>query len=232
MQPDKATQKRRRLIIVSIILVVAVLIGASVLNRLSAFNITVQAPEGSRIFVALSPEGEMKEIGKNTVSYLTKQKEPIHFRIVRNNEESMISLEPQKFDSQTVEVSFENTVSAQKFLEGPLINPLVERDTLYGLSATTRTLSSFGLSGFKPVRQSFVGLPFMKEVAWRDSRNFVYEKFAGGVGAFINDVDRGTSWFGGGTDPGKLYGLSQYYNKPLAIIGSAGIYTSSDLGRT
>jgi len=223
---------------VVIALLVALLLGGSIaviIDRLNTFAVLVSTDPSADIYAAVEPEGEFENIGQGSASFSTKQQTPIYFKVVKGEQESLLAVSAKALDGQTVEIALLEPLSAQKFLEGPIVDPMIEKDLIYGISANTNSIFNVGISEFKPPKLSYVGLPFLKEIVWQDSNNFVYERYSGGVGAFINGDIIGSAHFGSGTNSdsaGRFYALAKHGEQPLALLGDDGIYTSSNLGKT
>jgi hypothetical protein len=110
---------------------------------------------------------------------------------------------------------------------------LVEKDVLYGINRNTHSLSSVNLGDFVLPKVGYINLPFIDKIVWRDSNNFAYQVYGGGLGLYINGrvVDSlPDSMELSGVSLSSFNDLTRYPGKPVIYLGSGGLYSAKNIG--
>lgn len=234
---------RRRIIKVSLLIVIPVLLLVLLFNAPSI--ITISSDEGAAIAIADSKDGSFKKIGTTkTTHFFFKKPANIYISADLQGKQSITSAQFKRFTRQSVDLRLANTVSAKKISSVAVVNAIFDNNKGQGIVYGQNTLINFNadMSPSDP-NPEFLGLPYIKKIVWYDFNTFVYQT-AEGMGQFISGNNKGMDNVGSSTvgdvsidttdttpQGGPLIiDIARVTNKPLVLLSSTNIFTSTNLG--
>ena len=171
-----------------IIVIVSILICAGLfwlyLNFTSA-TIVINSPQDSDIYIKQS-SNEFKKIGNTKATYQTQDTNTVIVEARKDSQVSQKSVSPEKNKTINVDLQFKELVKAEYFAPGPLTYPFIQNGFIYGINPQTNNIAAFPISPSTATAPPLPLLPFLKQIIWQTSREFIYVTLGRGTGFVSN----------------------------------------------
>lgn len=175
------TLNYRKVLILSLLglLVVALIIWCGL--WLLTSKIVISTDPAATIFVRQA-ESDFEEIGKGLGTYKTRSKSPVFVESRLNEKSTQKSIEPVRRKETHVSLELKETAAADYFADGPIIYPHIDGKFMYGINPNTNSLTVKPLRNVKARAPRVPLLPFLKQIIWFDTKNFLYITLGRGAG--------------------------------------------------
>lgn len=210
---------RRYLIIGSIaaftilgIVIIAILIS----QKLSTATIMVSAPSGSKVY-AKQDNSDFKEIGTTTAKFTTQRSNIVIIEARLNGQVAQKPVQPQKNKTISVELQFQKIAEAKYFAPGPLTDLHIEGGFVYGVNPQTNNIAAFPITPSTSLAPTLPILPYLKDIIWQNSSNFLFVSLRDGSGQVVNNKREADTYYpyrsatGNNKDGILLIGTKDYF---------------------
>lgn len=202
--------------------------------------VTIKSSQDSIIYVSEEKGGNFTQIGENgSATYVTRSAGDYFFKAESGNDTTVGGLRIKTGSEYSMELPIGETVSAEKVFESSIKDPYIKGSAIQGVEPASSSMVNFNLAKEEFPRVEFIGLPYIRNIAWLDKDNFAYSSFREGVGLFLDGKDtkkdRIASRIISNDLPTPEYNFffsnaTKYKNKPLILLGADGVYKSADMG--
>ncbi len=225
-----------RILLIGLVLLLAWYIYNFIANRTV---ITISSESDAVIFIADEPSGDFAEIGVGEVTYITRQSKDYYFKAAAGEKESILGYAIEKGNRYDFTIPLQDVVDAELAYESVVTDAYITNQSVQGIEPGTSSIINFGIQEVVPPKLEFIGIPFLRSIAWEDSDSFAYSSFRDGVGLFIDGRNTNQSRLGESINtndlaspPDNLFfsNVARHKGNPLLLLGSDGIYKSSDMG--
>jgi len=175
---------KRIIIIVVVSILVCIGLFWLYLNFTSA-TIVINSPQDSDIYVKQSGN-EFKKIGNTKATYQTQDTNTVVIEARKDSQVSQKSISPEKSKTINVDLQFKELVKAEYFAPGPLTYPYIQNGFIYGINPQTNNIAAFPISPSTATPPQLPLLPFLKQIIWKTSTDFIYVTLGRGTG-FVNN---------------------------------------------
>jgi len=204
-------------LLTSIVIIVLLVVGW---QRYTTTTINITAPQDAKIFIKQA-SNSFSEIGTTTATYKTRDAGVI---IVEARDDGRVvqrSVTPAHNKTKTINLEFQPLVSAQIFSQGSLTNLFIQNGFTYGINSHTNNIAAFPILpsiGLSPILPST--LPFLKQVIWKNPKNFTAITLGRGSIVVKDNVIEDNENY-----PFSMVGVGQ---KNAVLLGKDGFYFSTD----
>ncbi len=198
-------------------LLVGLLIGAMifVITWLNTATVTITTQDQAKIFVKQG-DTDFREIGAEKAVFRTRSRDTVFLEARKGEATTQKAVQPKKTKNIEVALTLKDTVTIERISPGPFKSPLVEGSYAYGINPNSRSLSVQAFDGSKNLPLLPV-LPFLKQVVWHDSKNFIFIAQGRGAGVVTNGMPQ--------INQGILYtAVARVNGSTLALISRQGLH--------
>lgn len=207
--------------------------------------VTIKTENSANISMTDGKDGEFKKIGTTkTTRFFFKKPTVFYVSAETDGKQTIQSFKPKRFTFKTIELELKDTVPAQKISDGAVVDAFFDsnqgRGIAYGQNIVVDFKTDSESSNNNP---EIAGLPYVKKIVWQDINNFVYLS-SPTIGQFSGGVDKGDSEVASVTSGDvainsdtitesgapRITDISMTAGKPLVLLSSTNIFTSSNLG--
>lgn len=210
----------KKIIIPSVIVLILVSIGIWLFTLFTTSTINISSPQGSDIFIKQNTSDFVK-IGNTNTTYKTRDKSVVIVEARSENQVTQKPITPQPNKTIDITLEFQPLVEAKEFSQGPLTNILIEGGAIYGINPQTNSLAVFTVPPNTKPPTILSTLPNLKQVLWKDSKNYNYVTIGRGTGIVRDGVSRDREF-------NTISGVATYNNKDFILYDNTGFYYSKD----
>lgn len=211
---------RVKLFIIFLILVGGLVAVIALHSWYFSSTILISGPPSAQVFVKQGGQS-FKEIGKGTASYKTKSEDTVFIEVRSGESTTQKSQKPVRRKTESVRLALKDTVEATRIGPGPMTHFHTENGFVYGINPNTNSLDVKSMSGSRSV-PTLPLLPFLKQVFWVNSSNFIYVSSSKGTGVISSDAARNVANL-------PYYAASKSSTGKIALLGSNGLYVANGL---
>lgn len=210
--------KKIIIIVVASILLIGIGVWLFILFTTSTINIS--SPQGSDIYIKQN-SSEFVKLGNTSVTYKTRDKSVIIIEARSADQITQKPVTPQPNKTIDVKLEFQPLIQAKEFSQGPLTNMLIENGSVYGINPQTKNLAVFAIPPNTKLPIIVATLPNLKQIIWKDSKNYNYLATGRGMGIVRDNISRDTEF-------NTISGVASYNNKNFIFYDNSGFYYSKD----
>lgn len=175
-------------IIIIVVISILVCVGLFwIYIKLTSATIIISSPQDSDIYVKQS-SSDFKKIGKTKVTFETQDTNTVIVEARKDSQTVQKSVTPEKNKTITVDLQFKDLVQAEYFAPGPITYPYIQNGFIYGINPQTNNIAAFPISPSTATPPTLPLLPFLKQIIWQTSRDFIYVTLGRGTGFVRNNI--------------------------------------------
>lgn len=210
----------KKLIIPTIIAIVLLGIGIWLYIVFTTSTIVISSPQDSDIYIKQSSD-DFVQIGNTNTTYKTRDKSVVIIEARLDGQVVQKPVTPQPNKTLNITLEFEPLVEAKEFSPGPLTNILIENGFIYGINPQTNNVAGFSIPPNSKTTTVVSTLPNLKQIIWKDSRNYNYVTIGRGLGTVQNNVSIDREF-------NTISGVATSNNKDFILYDNNGYYYSND----
>ncbi len=149
---------------------------------LNTSTIIINSTNGSIISVKNVDDKTFIEIGTSNATYKTRSEDTLIFQASSGGQLTQKPVKPIKRETITVNLKFSDLIKPQLFSDLPVTHPLIKGGYLYGISPNSGSLIGQKIDNVRGLPVQMPLLPFLKQIAWVDEKNFFYTNTSRGGG--------------------------------------------------
>ncbi len=220
--------QQSKLIILAIAGLILFTLGNFIWRELRAAKVTIVASSPTaQILAAETRTNELVEIGVGRATYKTQNEGTLFITVQEGISQTQTSSPLVKGQTQEVNIELREAVEPEPIANAALSYVYEEGDFVFGVNANTQSLTYFTEGNGVP-DVSYLSLPFIKKVEWRDSKNFVFDAFGTGSRAFINGREQPLLVVAEGGEPKIEDFAASEKVRDLLILDEFGVYVGNN----
>lgn len=211
----------RRNIMLFILVVLAFIVGVLVHGWLFTAQITITSSQNATIYVKQA-EDSFREVGKGRTVYRTKVLDTVYVEAREAGAATQKTVDPKRRANTEVSLPLKPLGKYEYVAGGPFIYPFISGSFIYGINPNTNSLDVKSLGEESKDLPMLPLLPFLKEIAWFDSENYIYVTAIKGTGVVSTQPGLAASNL-------PYNGAVKVSDSVTALSGSEGLYLANGL---